>query len=132
MSVAACGVSPAQSTSITGYFSPPEAFPGPTWTRDGEPVDGRELNSIAGPEHCRWESAVMMHLGWPLGTVARDMAEARQLTRDPEGAIDAHLQQQELELWLSDSDPEGAYLRVGHDVERWPEAEPVVACACAS
>jgi hypothetical protein len=35
----------------------------------------------------------------------------------------------ELELWLSPSARDSAYLRVGDDVERWPRADPVVACA---
>jgi predicted nucleic acid-binding protein len=33
------------------------------------------------------------------------------------------------ELWLSASEPDAAYLRVDEDVERWPRASLVVACA---
>jgi hypothetical protein len=133
--------------TVAGYFSPPQPFPGPTWTRDGQPVDGRELNSIAGPDHCDWQSAVIMHLGWPLGTVSQSAVEIRQFIRDPDGVIDPRLRdrlarhvtlpadardtgyrQQELELWLSPSEPDVAYLRASEDVERWPRAEPVIAC----
>lgn len=134
--------------TVADYFSPPEPFPGPTWMKDGQPVNGRELNSIAGPDHCGWQSAVIMHLGWPLGTVSESAAEIRQFIRDPAGVMDVGLRDrlarhvtlpanardtgyrhQELELWLSPSEPDAAYLRVGGDVERWPRAEPVIACA---
>jgi hypothetical protein len=90
----------------------------------------------------------MMHLGWPLGTVSQTSAEIRQFIRDPNGVIDRGLRDKlalaidlpadaqdtgyrngELELWLSQSNPDAAYLRAGGDVERWPRAEPVVACA---
>jgi len=134
--------------SIAEYFSPPQRYPGPTWTKGGRPVDGRELNSIAGPDHCDWQSAVIMHLGWPLGTLSRSSAEIRQFIRDPDGVIgygirdklaivvdlpddarDTGYRNGELELWLAPSDPDAAYLRAGDDVERWPRADPVVACS---
>src|SRR5690348_1760602 len=71
MLVSACGptstgagggppVAGANRQTVADYFSPPQPYPGPTWTKDGRPVDGRELNSIAGPDHCDWQSAVMM------------------------------------------------------------------------
>ncbi|HZM83162.1 MAG TPA: hypothetical protein VFC19_46210 [Candidatus Limnocylindrales bacterium] len=133
--------------TVADYFSPPSPFPGPTWTKDGRPVDGQELNSIAGPEHCDWQSAVIMHLGWPLGTVSRTSAEIHQFIRDPDGVVGKSLRDKlaiaidlphdardtgyrngDLELWLSPSDPDAAYLRVRGDVERWPRADPVIAC----
>jgi hypothetical protein len=73
---------------VADYFSPPQEFPGPTWSRFGHPVSGFELNSVAGPRHCDWQQAVMMHVGWPLGTVAKDITQARQYIRDPRGVID--------------------------------------------
>ncbi len=134
--------------TVADYFSPAQAFPGPTWTKDGRPVDGRELSSIAGPDHCAWQSAVILHVGWPLGTVAQTSAESRQFVRDPDGVLDPVLRDalavhvalpadatdtgyrnQELELWLSPSEPDAAYLRVGDDAERWPRADPVIACS---
>jgi hypothetical protein len=138
----------ASAASVAAYFSPPRPFPGPTWTRSGRPVDGRELNSIAGPEHCRWERAVLMHLGWPLGTVSRDATEIRQFVRDPDGVVDERLRDRlatgidlpadardtgyrngGLQVWLSPSRPDTAYLRAGDDVEGWPRADRVLACA---
>jgi hypothetical protein len=133
--------------TVADYFFPPQPYPGPTWTREGRPVNGRELNSIAGPDHCGWQSAVIMHLGWPLGTVSQTSAEIHQFIRDPNGVIDQGLHDKlalhvvlppdardtgyrngELALWLSPADPDTAYLRTRTDIERWPRADPVVAC----
>lgn len=132
--------------SVADYFDPPQPFPGPTWTRYGEPAGG-EINTIAGPDHCDWQSAVMMHLGWPLGTVSRTSAESRQFIRDPEGVMSVDLQRElraedlpvgaedtgyrldGLQLWLSAADPQGAYLVSAVDVERWPRADPMIGCA---
>ena len=47
----------------------------------------------------------------------------------PADASDTGYRHQELELWLSPSEPDAAYLRAGDDVERWPRADPVIACA---
>ena len=138
-------VEPTRQT-VESYFTHLQPF-GPTWTKDGRPVDALELNSVAGPEHCGWQSAVMMHLGWPLGTVSRTVADIHQFIRDPDGVIDKGFRDRlrlhaalpadardtgyrnrDLELWLSPSDPDAAYLRTSSDVERWPRADPVVAC----
>ncbi|GIF66624.1 hypothetical protein Ais01nite_46590 [Asanoa ishikariensis] len=148
--VSACGPMPTRAepeSKVAAYFSPPERYPGPTWTRDGRDVDSEELNSIAGPDHCGWESAVMLHLGWPLGTVSRTSAQIRQYIRDPDQVIrygvsgkveigvdlppdaqDTGYRNGALELWLAESDPHAAFLRAGDEVERWPRADPVVAC----
>jgi len=34
----------------------------------------------------------------------------------------------ELEFWLAPSEPDGAYLRVSDDVERWPRADLPIGC----
>jgi hypothetical protein len=133
---------------VADYFSPPQEFPGPTWSRGGRPVDGLEVSSIAGPSHCEWQSAVMMYLGWPLGTVSKNVANARQYIRDPDGVIDPKYKARlgrtvalppdavdtgyrlaSLELWTVASDPDSAYLKVADDIERWPRADPPMACA---
>jgi hypothetical protein len=155
--LAGCGVSSVASRGagherspdrrVVDYFSPAQEFPGPTWSRFGRAVSGREFNSIAGPRHCDWQQAVMMHVGWPLGTVSRDISHARQYIRDPRGvidqkyrsgfqqaatlpvdAIDSGYRNSRLELWMADSDPGGVYLRAGDEVERWPRADPPIAC----
>jgi hypothetical protein len=88
-----------------------------------------------------------MHLGWPPGAVSESAGGIRQFIRDPAGVIgygvrgklaiavdlpddarDTGYRNGELELWLAPSDPGAAYLRAGDDVERWPRADPIVAC----
>jgi hypothetical protein len=131
--------------AVADYFSPPQPFPGPTWTLNGRPVDGSILNSFAGPEHCGWQSATMMHLGRPIDTLSRNV---HQFIRDPDGVVDRGLRERlaphatlpadargtgyrdgELELWLAPSDPDSVYLRAGDDVERWPRAQRIFGCA---
>ncbi|GIH10523.1 hypothetical protein Rhe02_85900 [Rhizocola hellebori] len=133
--------------TVASFFSPAQPFPGLAWTKDGHAVDGRELNTIAGPSHCAWENVVMMHLGWPLGTVSQTSAEARQFIRDPGGILEQGFREKlalhttlpfdalatgyrsgELQLWLAPSAPESVFLRVGDDVEQWPRAKNMIAC----
>jgi hypothetical protein len=77
---------PSRHPTVADYFSPPQAYPGPTWTQD-------------------------IHIALPPDARATGYRKG------------------ELELWLSASEPDAAYLRVDDDVERWPRANPVVACA---
>ena len=129
-----------------------EEFPGSLWYGpDGSEVsdDSNVINAITGPEHCDWQSAVMMHLGWPLGHDAADVSESRQHLRDPEGVFpskalmtsyspDVELPQSAeytgyrtdfMELWLAPGDDTAAYLVFADHVERWPWAEEAIACA---
>lgn len=134
-------------SQVADYFSPPKPHPGPVWTRNGRRVDSGELSSSAGHAHCGWQSVVMMYVGWPLGTVSRTSAEVRQFIRDPYGvlgqgfreklvrqaklpadAADTGYRTGDVELWLAPSDPDGAYLRVADNVERWPNSPEVFAC----
>jgi hypothetical protein len=133
---------------VGSHYSPAAPFPGTPWTKDGRAVANRELNAIAGPEHCDWQSATFLHLGWPLGTVSQHIGQVHQFLRDPQGVIgatyrdrlglqvalppdasDTGYRQGDVELWLRDAEPDAAYLRAGDDVERWPRADPAVACA---
>jgi hypothetical protein len=125
--------------TVANYFSPPPPHPGPAWTKNARSVSWGELNISAGPEHCNWQSAVFMSVGWPLGTVARRATEAHRFIRDPNGVVSRELRNAlvtaidlpidardtgyrngDLELWFSPTDPDSAYLRVKNDVERWP------------
>ncbi len=133
--------------TVAAYFRPPQAYPGPIWTRNGRSVGPEELNAIAGPGHCEWQTVTFLHVGWPLGTVAATTAESRQFVRDPSRVLprpvgepltgialprdaqDTGYRHGDLQLWLSPSDPSGAYLRVRADVERWPRGEPAVVCS---
>lgn len=129
-----------------------EAYPGSTWySPDGGevPDESNIINAITGPDHCEWESGVMMHVGWPLGHDAADISESRQYIRDPEKVFPQnHLmttfvanvdlpkaaeytgyRTEFMELWLDESDNTAAYLVFTDHVERWPRAGDVIACA---
>lgn len=128
-----------------------EPYPGSTWYGpDGEPVseDTNIINAITAPDHCGWESAVMMHVGWPPGHDASDASESHQYIRDPKGVIaerfarrldlDAPLPESAentgfrtdfMGLWLDPADGYNAYLVFADHTERWPRAREIVACA---
>lgn len=129
-----------------------EPYPGSHWYGpDGKevPKESNIINAITGPEHCDWESAVMMHVGWPLGHDAADVSEARQYLRDPGGVFEKDMLMTSfeadvnlppgarytgyrtdfMELWLDDKDDAAAYLVFADHVERWPRSEEVIACA---
>jgi hypothetical protein len=131
---------------VADYLTPPRD-PGPIWTKGGRPVDGRELKSIAGPDHCNWQHMVCLQVGWPLGTRAKQWQDAHRFLRDPTGTFDCGVQgtlllhvtlppdaratgyrNGELELWLSPSDQNSAFLRVGTDVEERPRVDSSVSC----
>lgn len=70
------------------------------------------------------------HGQWQRGVVGDDLrARLRRATRLPADARDTGYRLGDLELSLSPSDPDGVYLRVAGDIERWPRADPPVACA---
>lgn len=114
----------------------------------GERVPDLVTSTYRGDEHCEWQSAVFLHLGWPLGT-AEKVSSGRQYVRDPEGLfpeditvsldLDATLppdarytgyHQGEVQLWVNDSEAaEAVYLVRGEHVERWPRTTDIIACA---
>jgi hypothetical protein len=105
--------------------------------------------AAAGPEHCQWQSATFLTIGWPLGTPARDAGSARQYIRDPLGVVPAHLlapfekkidvprdarptgyRYQNIQLYLAPSDQDSAAYLVGPgSVERWPRSDPMTVCS---
>lgn len=128
-----------------------------TWTDDrGEPLpDGLGppdpvlvINTIPGPEHCGWQSAVIMHLAFPVGVPSRTAETTRQYIRDPEQVLGAGLAPLELdatlpddaeptgfrngdiELWLAPSTVDDvAYVGRDGTFEAWPRAPELIACA---
>lgn len=129
-----------------------EPFPGSTWYGpEGEEIseESNIINVITGPEHCKWQSAVMMHVGWPLGRDANNISESRQYLRDPNKVLpqedlmtdfddDVELPKTAkytgyrtdfVELWLDGNDRAAAYLVFSDHVERWPRAKDAIACA---
>jgi hypothetical protein len=135
--------------SVAAAFDQTPAYPGYTWTRDGRSVSERELETIAGPAHCDWESTTFLFIGWPPGTVASGGSQSRQYIRDPQGVIrgsyrdlldrDAKLPADAIatgyrlgaiELYVSTSDADRWIYVVGPtNAERWPRADPMVPCA---
>ena len=129
------------------------------WTGpDGQPAERGESREFTyevradeGPDHCEWQSAVFLRVGWPLGTtqgvtVGPD-GESREYVRDAEGAIpymegldlDAALPAGaeptgyttgDVELWFGeDGGAAWAYVVRGDgQVERWPRPVEPIAC----
>lgn len=120
-----------------------------TWTSGGQPLPVTVAHIIRGPEHCGWHDALLLNLGWPLGTASTSTLDARQYVRDPDGSLpDARLQERfatgrqvpegsvdtgyrvgEVELWLGpDEGDEAVFLRFPDRVERWPHDRAFSAC----
>jgi hypothetical protein len=89
--------------------------------------------------------AVLLYVGWPLGTPFDTVASARMYARDPEGTLetvgpmdsDATLPESarntgyhlgEVQLWLGKDVRKAAYLVEGSAVERWPRLIEAVGC----
>lgn len=111
------------------------------WSHD---ETGEILIDIAGPGHCGWESARMLHVNHPDGTLDR------QYLRDPLGVfagipalLDTYAEGVELpadatfsgyrtadgfELWFTSED-RAAYVVTPDGVERWPRADDPIGCA---
>ena len=126
----------------------PTGWDRPWHDAEGGLVHERVVSTVQGPEHCDWESAVLLYLGWPLGTRSKSADDARQYVRDPEGLFSAYTVAQfepdaglpagamntgyrlgELALWVADDAGKAVYLVAGSRVERWPRATRPIACA---
>jgi hypothetical protein len=134
--------------SVAAGFDTPLAYPGYTWTRNGNAVTPEELGTIAGPDHCGWQSATFLTIGWPPGTASTTSARARQYIRDPKGVFGSRFRDRlvrnvtlppdarptgyrygAIEIYLSPSDQDDAiYLLSPTDRERWPRSDPMTAC----
>lgn len=134
--------------SVAVAFDDPPAYPGYPWTRNGEAVPPAELGASAGPNHCDWQSATILTIGWPLGTVSQNAAHSRSYIRDPKGVMGVTYQQRlvkdvkvpaaarptgyklgAIELYLSPVDQdEAVYLVSPSGAERWPRSDPVFGC----
>jgi hypothetical protein len=138
-------------TTVASYFDNPPAWPGQPWSRNGVEVTNEVLESSAGPEHCGWQSATLMSIGWPPGTVATSSNQARQYIRDTKGALlDSRFFKGSfahnpalpsdatdtgfrydgvLKLYLAPSDADRyVYLVAPADSERWPRSDPMTVC----
>ena len=116
--------------------------------RGGNTLHERVISTVRGSEHCDWESAVFLYLGWPLGTRSKSADDARQYLRDPDrifsedtavsfesearlpaGARDSGYRLEDYSLWVAADAGQAVYLIRGSDVERWPRAKTPIACA---
>lgn len=153
---------PTPTPTPTPYYQDPTVVPVPVratawgsnriWDVDGEPVSPEIIISLIGPAHCEWESATLLHIGSPLGSVMESGRDVNQYLRDPEGVFngledrlrstydpnadlpsDAKFSgyvRNGVELWVSQSQIDIAvYMVDGSTVERWPKAEPIILCA---
>ena len=151
VAIAACTskqTEPPGPFSLGVAFDNPPAYPGYPWTHNGQPVPTVELGASAGPNHCDWQSATILTVGWPLGTVSQNAGHSRSYIRDPKGVIGATYQQRfvkdaqlpgaarptgyklgAIELYLSPADQdEAVYLVTPSGAERWPRADPMFGC----
>jgi len=135
---------------VGSYFDSPPAYPGSPWVIDGRSVGSNELEAIAGPSHCGWDSATMLFVGWPPGTIAANGSQARQYIRDPRravggapllgtwahdpplpvDAVDTRYRYGPIKLYFAPSDRDVyAYLVAPQDSERWPRSDPLTLCS---
>lgn len=114
----------------------------------GNTVSEHVVSTYWGADHCGWDFALFLHIGWPLGT-NWTIGEGFQYVRDPKGLdgidsvapldLDATLpaaatytgyHQHKKQLWVSDGEVEKAvYIVRGDKVERWPRTTEIIACA---
>ena len=151
VAIAACTSTQTQGPnpfSVGVAFDNPPAYPGYQWTRNGHAVPTAELGASAGPNHCDWQSATILTIGWPLGTSAQNSLHSRSYIRDPKGVIDGTYKERlvkdtqlpasarptgyklgSIELYLSPADQdEAVYLVAPSGTERWPRADPSFGC----
>lgn len=134
--------------SVAAAFDQPPPHPGYVWTRNGQAVSSLELTTFAGPDHCNWESATFMFIGWPQGTIATQGDMARQYIRDPRGVADYHLREPlirdatlpadakatgyrygSIEIFISPTEQDRAiYVVAPAGAERWPRSDPMTLC----
>lgn len=115
----------------------------------GEADGGIVINTMRGPQHCEWQSAVLLLVAVPLGLPTSDPAGIRQYVRDPDGVLpqepiaedfdeksalpeDAEASgfyNGDLELWTAPSTFERfVYVGRGDEFEAWPRADPRIGC----
>lgn len=123
--------------------------PEDTWFGpDGSAVGDDIITLLRGPAHCEWEDALLLHVGWPLGTEKSGQV-FRQYVRDPNGVLpddrkladflaettlpeDAEFtgyHAGSAELWIDPvSEDSSIYLVAPDHVEQWPRTDPPLLC----
>lgn len=143
--VAGCSNGPP---TVGEVFGSPAPYPGIQWVHNGAPVPSSVIDLAAGPAHCKWETAALLSMGWPLGTEVQTVVQRRVFARDPNGvltppfggahnqytaslpsdAADTGYEAGGVHLYLSPSDPSGVYLVIGASIESWPRMDPPPVC----
>ena len=133
------GVGCSSDSELVGAWEDAQGRKLPDGVPGGEPL---VLHVLAGTEHCGWQSAVFLHVAWPIGKRTQTAAHIRQCIRDPNGVVDPELATEfepdtllpedarstgfhrgEWELWMSRSQAERyVYLVNDNTVERWPSS----------
>ena len=152
MNIARNFLLPAIAVSLVLLIACSAAWSNRAWTLNGELAPKGTIITFKGLEHCEWESANLLVIGSPLGSVMESGRDENQYIRDPEGVFsqfkarfratyepDAQLPgdaefsgyvKNGVELWISQSQLDTAiYMVDGSSVERWPKAEPIILCA---
>lgn len=139
---------PPDTSSVSAAFDSPPSYPGYHWERNGQQVSTEELGTSAGSSHCNSQSATILTVGWPLGTVSSNADQARFYVRDPNGVMGGTYQRLlvkhatlpadaeptgyrigSIALYMSLSDQDqAAYLVAPSGAERWPRADPLPLC----
>ena len=101
----------------------------------GEPVPTTELEAWRGPEHCDWQSMVLLYLDGrmyvrePVPDLADSFDEEWQASTElPADAVDTGYERDGEHLWLS-ADRRRVFVGSPDDVELWPQARPEFGCA---
>lgn len=138
----------AASPSVEGIWYDGNGMPLPNGSPGSE---GTAIAVFRGSEHCQWETATFMHLGWPVGTNATSFDEERQYVRDPESlfdsgalhvgflsdatlppdAVDTGYRRGPWQLWVSPSQADDAVFVVNRDAgiaERWGRSSQPILC----
>lgn len=129
----------------------PPVVPDSAWFGPGvvsSEISEDVIQVLPGPEHCNWEQALMLHVGWPLGS-EKTGQHFRQYVRDPHGVLpterklvdygaDADLPDSAeytgyhtdgVELWIDPSTAdELIYIVTADHVEQWPRTQPPLLC----
>ena len=128
---------------------PTEEYPGRPWTLRGGPARSGSITLAPGPGHCGWQDSLFLTIGWPLGEVPVDAADARLYLRDPQGlhaavsmavyagdvalpddAFDTGYRYGSDALWVAPTTADREVFIVRGDVvERWPRAVELLGCA---
>jgi hypothetical protein len=132
---------------LTGCGGAGTEWDDPWFDSNGHAAPEGVITSYRGPEHCDWESSVFLIVGWPLGTSTR--TSERMYVRDPDGLFTKYLSSEfrddvdlppqahftgysrnGAQLWLDSSGAdEYVFVVRGDEVERWPRAKQLIACA---